>query len=112
MAVGFHGSENRTLTGIVGRKRQKPITIKQLVEFSQVIQGCGGGGGSEVDLIVAGKTIPFTVEGTGGYQNWKARELGEVTFDKAGEQRLEVRPKKKKGGAVMDIRRIRLLPVE
>ena len=79
----------------------------------ELTQGCGSGhGGSEVAVAVAGKILDFTVEDTGGFQNWKVRHLGEVAFSKAGEHRLEVRPKNKKGVAVMDIRRVRLVPVE
>ena len=89
------------------------FTLKKPGKYRvELTQGCGGSGGSEVDLIAGGKTIPFVVEGTGGFQNWKARDLGEVHFAEAGEQRLEVRPRTKKGGAVMDIRRIWMLPVD
>ncbi len=77
----------------------------------ELTQGCGKGhGGSKVDVLVGGKALAFTVEDTGGFQNWKVRKLGTVTFDKAGPQRIEVRPKTKPGVAVMDIRRIRLVP--
>jgi len=76
-------------------------------------QGCGKGhGGSEVSVSVGGSNFDFTVEDTGGFQNWKERELGTISIDKAGDNRLEVRPKTKKGGAVMDIRRIRLVLAE
>lgn len=78
----------------------------------ELTQGCGTSGGSEVELLVAGEAIAFKVEGTGGFQNWKARELGVVEFAKSGDYQLEVRPKDKKGVAVMDIRRVRLVPVE
>ena len=87
---------------------EKPGTFK--VELTQ---GCGAGhGGSEVSLLVGGKSFDFTVEDTGGFQNWKAREIGEVTLEEPGEYRLEVRPKNKAKVAVMDIRRVRLVPVQ
>ncbi|MFT4547221.1 MAG: hypothetical protein ACI8XO_004626 [Verrucomicrobiales bacterium] len=79
----------------------------------ELTQGCGKGhGGSDVEVMVAGKTLEFTVEDTGGFQKWKVRELGEVSFDEVGNYTLEVRPKNKKGVAVMDVRRIRLVPAE
>lgn len=78
----------------------------------ELTQGCGSGhGGSEVAIHLADQTIEFTVEDTGGFQNWKSRELGEVTLKEPGTYQLEVRPKNKAKVAVMDIRRIRLVPV-
>ena len=90
------------------------FAIKSPGKFKvELTQGCGKGhGGSEVDVIVGGKTLEFTVDDTGGFQNWKVRELGEVSFEKAGEHRLEIRPKNKKGVAVMDVRRVRLVPLD
>lgn len=76
-------------------------------------QGCGSGhGGSEVAIHIADQTIDFTVEETGGFQNWRVRDLGEVTLKEAGSYQLEVRPVNKAKVAVMDIRKIRLMPVE
>ena len=41
----------------------------------EVLQGCGkGSGGSEVEVAVGEQTLTFTVEDTGGFQNFKARE--------------------------------------
>ena len=78
----------------------------------ELTQGCGAGhGGSEVAVRIGGQTLQFVVDDTGGFQNWKVRELGEVTLDKPGDYTLEVRPLNKKGVAVMDIRRLRLVPV-
>jgi len=77
----------------------------------EVTQGCGGGhGGSDVDVVLGEQKLSFTVEDTGGFQNWKAREIGSVKIVAAGIHRLEIRPRTKKGVAVMDIRRIRLIP--
>jgi hypothetical protein len=74
-------------------------------------QGCGrGGGGSAAVLETAGAALEFTVQDTGGYQNWVERPLGTVTFKKAGVQVLKVRILKKARG-IMDIRRIVLKPV-
>jgi hypothetical protein len=73
-------------------------------------QGCGRGqGGSAVDVLLGDQKLEFTVEDTGGFQNWKERDLGTLDIDKAGLTRLEVRPQSKAKGAVMDIRRIVLV---
>ena len=77
----------------------------------ELTQGCGAGhGGSEVAVVIAGQSFDFVVDDTGGFQNWKVRELGEVKLEREGDYVLEVRPRNKTGVAVMDIRRIRLVP--
>jgi hypothetical protein len=76
-------------------------------------QGCGtGSGGSEITIVTAGQTADFTVEETGGFQNFKERVVGRVTFEKAGPQSLELRARKKPGLAVMDVRLIVLTPIK
>ncbi|WP_367872024.1 hypothetical protein [Luteolibacter sp. Populi] len=78
-----------------------------------VWQGCGkGSGGSEVEMKCAGQSAKFTVEDTGHFQNFKEREVGKITFDKAGPQALEVRALSKPGAAVMDLRQVILVPVK
>jgi arylsulfatase A-like enzyme len=78
-----------------------------------VLQGCGRGqGGSEVELTVADQNLRLTVEDTGGFQNFKAREVGRVRLDQAGRYTLRVTPRRKPAGAVMDLRSVTLRPVE
>ena len=78
----------------------------------EIHQGCGRGhGGSQVALVVAGQTNEFIVEDTGHFQNFVARKVGTVRLEK-GEHRFWIKPFKKARGAVMDVRRIRLIPVE
>lgn len=77
----------------------------------ELLQGCGKGqGGSEVEVTVAGQTLKFAVEDTGHFQNFKARELGTVKFDRPGRYTLEVKPKSKRAAAVMDLRSVTLRP--
>jgi arylsulfatase A-like enzyme len=77
----------------------------------EILQGCGkGSGGSEVDFLVAGQTFPVTVEETGGFQNFVRREMGTVKIDEPGRYTLSVKPRKKPGVAVMDLREVRLAP--
>lgn len=86
--------------------------INQPGEFVvEVWQGCGkGNGGSEVAVEVGGKHFDFVVEDTGHFQNFIPRRLGRIEFT-AGKQTLAVKPQRKHGAAVMDVRRVRLLPV-
>jgi hypothetical protein len=79
----------------------------------EVLQGCGKGqGGSEVEVTVGGKTLTFTVEDTGHFQNFKSRTIGEVRLARPGRYTLTVRPKKKAKAAVMDLRSVILRPAK
>ena len=76
-----------------------------------VLQGCGQGhGGSQVDVVVGDQRLELVVEDTGHFQNFVPRRLGSLELP-AGRQRLELRPRVKAGGAVMDVREVRLEPV-
>ena len=72
--------------------------------------GCGTSGGSLVHFEVAGQTLPLTVPATGGFQNFVPQDLGVVNFDKPGRYTLSIKPQKKEGVAVMDVRQIVLKP--
>ncbi len=77
----------------------------------EILQGCGAGqGGSEVAINVADQTLSFTVEDTGGFQNFRARDIGSVRLDRPGRYMLSVRPKTKARSAVMDVRAVTLKP--
>jgi arylsulfatase A-like enzyme len=77
----------------------------------EMLQGCGKGqGGSEVELAVGEAVLKFAVEDTGGFQNFKAREVGTVTIDKPGRHTLTLKPKRKAADAVMDVRSVTLKP--
>jgi hypothetical protein len=77
----------------------------------ELLQGCGtGSGGSQVDIAVAGQTLAMTVQETGGFQEFVPRKIGSVTLDKPGRYTLSVKPRTKPGGAVMDLRAVRLVP--
>jgi hypothetical protein len=90
------------------------FTVKTPGKFTlEILQGCGKGqGGSEVEISVGEQVLKFTVEDTGHFQNFKPRDLGTVTIDKAGRYTLNVKPKKKAAAAIMDIRQITLLPAK
>jgi hypothetical protein len=90
----------------------------------EILQGCGSRqGGSEVDVTIEAsrerkrpevqpQTLKFKVEDTGGFQNFKAREVGVVKLEQPGRFSLELRPQKKAATAVMDVRSITLKPVD
>jgi arylsulfatase A len=75
------------------------------------LQGCGKGqGGSKVEFDFGSQKLRMIVEDTGGFQNFKDHPIGTVTFDKAGRYTLTVRPIRKAGAAVMDLREVTLRP--
>ena len=75
-----------------------------------ILQGCGkGSGGAEVEFAIGEKKfLPKIVE-TGHFQHMIRRDLGTVKLP-AGKHTLTVKPKTKPGGAVMDLREVRLVP--
>lgn len=88
-------------------------TVTKPGEFElTALVGCGNGsGGSEVHFETAGQTLTLKVEETGGFQNFVPRVLGTLKFDKPGRYALTVKPVKKPGVAVMDLREVVLSPV-
>jgi len=75
-------------------------------------QGCGKGhGASTVEVQVGKQVLEFEVRDTGGFQNWSEFVLGTVKISSAGEHGLSVKPVNKANGAVMDIHKIELIPV-
>jgi hypothetical protein len=89
------------------------FTINRPGAFAvEILQGCGKGhGGSEVLLQVGTEELRFHVEETGHFQNFVPRYVGQMKLGRPDQFRLAVKPIKKAAGAVMDLRRIRLIPV-
>jgi arylsulfatase A-like enzyme len=86
-------------------ERPGPVEVELLV-------GCGrGSGGSTVEVSVGDERLEFTVEETGGFQEFRPRTIGRIRLAATGRQTLEVRAKSKPGNAVMDLREIRLRPL-
>jgi arylsulfatase A-like enzyme len=83
------------------------VTIPEAGSYEIEIQvGCGDSqAGSEVELRVGEKSVSFTVKPTGHFQKMTLRTL-DIGPLEAGPQRVEIRPKSKKGVAVMDVRRV------
>lgn len=77
-----------------------------------VFYGCGNGnGGSEVAVYLNDQALAFTVEDTGGFQEWKELDLGKVKLDAVGENKLAIVPQSKAAKSVMDIQKVVLTPV-
>ncbi len=78
----------------------------------EIQQGCGTGhGGSTVELRLDDQRIQFRVLETGHFQNFRWRHLGRVSLPAHVCCRLQLVPLHKPGGAVMDVRELRLVPV-
>jgi hypothetical protein len=61
--------------------------------------------------IQAGRTsLTFTVEDTGHFQRFVPRRVGTLDLP-AGKTMVALKPVEKKGGAVMDVRRLSLIRV-
>ncbi len=97
------------------------FTVTQPGRFQlEGLIGCGNGsGGSEVRFevarsgdIPAPQVLSYTVQETGGFQNFVPTMVGEITLDKPGRFELRVKAVQKPKAAVMDIRQARLIPVK
>ena len=76
-----------------------------------VTHGCGGGNhGSEVEVKLAGKSLKFKTQDTGGFQKWSDVAIGEIEISKAGLQRLVIDPVNKVKAAILDVQKITLTP--
>jgi hypothetical protein len=74
-------------------------------------QACGkGSGGSEVEFRIGEQTIRDIVPDTGAFTNWVERAIGTFNLSTAGTYTISVKPQKKPGLAVMDLRAISLKP--
>ncbi len=88
------------------------FTVKQPGVFKVGLsQACGqGNGGSEFALRVGSQVLREFVRDTGSFTNFVERPIGEVTLANPGTYTLEVKPLKKVGFAIMDLRRVTLTP--
>jgi alpha-L-fucosidase len=66
--------------------------------------------GARVSLDCGGSRVDFTVEGTGGWQDYREFELGVLDVP-VGSQSVSLRAASKPGEAVVNVRAIRLVPV-
>ena len=76
----------------------------------EILQACGkGSGGSRVALLSGTNRIETAVFETGAFTNFVWRGIGSMTLP-TGTNSIEVRVVSKPGGAVMDLREVRLKP--
>ncbi|WP_422926475.1 sulfatase-like hydrolase/transferase [Singulisphaera sp. PoT] len=79
----------------------------------EALVGCGtGSGGSSVEFRLGDQVLKLTVPETGGFQKFQSQNIGRLSIPKAGRYQLEVRAIAKPGVAVMDLRTVRLRPIE
>ncbi len=91
---------------------QFELTLKRPGRYHVIPSvGCGTQGGSLVNFELAGQTLSLTVPATGHFQNFVPQDLGVVTIEHPGRYTLTVKPQKKAGVAVMDVRQIELKPM-
>jgi len=77
----------------------------------ELLYGCApGSGGSTVEVTSGASSAAFTVQETGGFQDFRPQMIGRLSIAKSGRHTLEVRVKSKPGRAVMDLRQVRLVP--
>ncbi len=97
------------------------FTVTQAGTFDvEVLQGCGPGQGGSVMTVAfdagqpaaALKPVEFTVETTGGFQDFRDRVVGRVGPLVAGHHTLRIVPKQIAKQAACDIRQVRLVPVK
>lgn len=88
------------------------FTISRPGQFSVTLtQACGkGSGGSEYTVSIGDQVIRDLVPDTGAFTNFVERTLGTFTLTNPGAYTVEVKPVKKPGLAVMDLRAIVLRP--
>lgn len=89
----------------------KFLTPRKGLYEIDILQGCGSGhGGSMVEVQIGEEARTFIVEETGHFQNFIWRTVGTVEVPSNVNVTLKLVPKSKPGGAVMDIRAVRLSP--
>ena len=69
-----------------------------------------GSAGSEYKLTVGDKSISGKISATGGWDDYKLAKLGAIRIDQPGTVTITVKPTKKPGLAVMNLRSITLKP--
>ena len=95
------------------------FTLTQAGMFDvEVLQGCGPGQGGSVMTVAVDarqpavhKPLEFTVDATGGFQDFRERVVGRVGPLAAGQHTLRIMPKQIAKQAACDIRQVRLVPV-
>jgi hypothetical protein len=121
-ALRYEPAEKKQTLGFWTRPTDAAVwsfTVTRAGTFDvEVLQGCGPGqGGSVMTVAVdagqqaAAEPLVFTVEATGGFQDFRPRMIGRVGPLAAGQHTLRIMPKQIAKQAACDIRQVRLVPV-
>lgn len=79
----------------------------------ELVYSCGpDDAGSEVELTIGSHVFPMIVQETGAEPKFAPRVIGTVELLRVGRHYLTIKPKTKPGQLVMDLRRVRLLPLK
>jgi hypothetical protein len=121
-ALRYEPAEKKQTLGFWTRPTDAAIwsfTLTQAGTFDlEVLQGCGPEQGGSVMTVAVDAANPaalspleFTVEATGGFQDFRVRVVGRVGPLPAGQHTLRIMPKQIAKQAACDIRQVRLVPV-
>ena len=121
-ALRYEPAEKKQTLGFWTRPTDAAVwsfTVAQAGTFDvEVLQGCGPGQGGSVMTVAVDAANPaalspleFTVEATGGFQDFRPRMIGRVGPLAAGQHTLRIMPKQIAKQAACDIRQVRLVPV-
>ncbi len=88
------------------------FSLEQTGDFDVFVSyGCNeANAGSEVMILLNDQSFEMKIEDTGGFQEWKRVSPGSISLSSRNENKLAVVPKTKTNKAVLDIRRIELIP--
>jgi hypothetical protein len=122
-ALRYEPAEKKQTLGFWTRPTDAAVwsfTLTQASTFDvEVLQGCGPGQGGSVMTVAVNAGQPaalspleFTVEATGGFQDFLPRMIGRVGPLPAGQHTLRIMPKQIAKQAACDIRQVRLVPVK
>jgi hypothetical protein len=120
-ALRYEPAEKKQTLGFWTRPTDAAVwsfTVTQAGTFDvEVLQGCGPGQGGSVMAVAidvgqpaVAEPLEFTVEATGGFQDFRARVVGRVGPLSAGQHTLRIMPKQIAKQAACDIRQVRLVP--
>lgn len=113
----YESSEEKNCLGYWNQKEdwaEWKFDVTSPGKFKVVVHyGCGGENeGSEIAVLINDQTHKFTVEDTGGFQNWKTHDLGTVELGMVGEHKVAVVPQTQAAKGMLDLQKIVFTPVD
>lgn len=90
-----------------------PMMIREPGKFRLILNASVGGGcGGEVEIRLLDQTLRQTVSWTGQWSDFRDFEMGELKINEPGLNVLHIRPLRIEGYGLMNLRRLRLVPVD